>query len=302
MNTWLWIPIVVFSAALQTVRNASQKSLTRSAGTLAATFVRFVYGLPFTALGLGIVLLASKDAVLATNGAFVAWVFAGAFTQLAGTALLLASMEQRSFIVAIAYSKTEVLQIALFSVVLLGEWVTRATALAMLLATAGVIMMSLRPGALRLGSLRDWLSSAALLGMGSGAGFALGSVSFRAATLELGGVSPWLAGIYTLFWAQIIQSAALGAYLLARDRGGLVQVVLSWRVSLLAGLTGAVSSMGWFTAFAMRNAADVRTLGLVEMLFGYAVSRLFFKERMTAGETTGMVLLAIGLVILCLQL
>ena len=302
MNSWLWIPIVIVSGALQTVRNASQKSLTKSAGTLAATFVRFFYGLPFTVAALAIVLAAEGRALPAANVAFAAWVFAGATAQLAATALLLAAMTQRSFIVSMAYAKTEALQIAVFSALILGELVSTTTAGAIAISTAGVIMMSLRPGALRSGSLKDWFSATAMLGIGSGACFALSAVCFRAAILESGDVTPWLGGINTLLWTQVLQTVFLGAYLLWRDRGGLMEVFRSWRVSLLAGLTGSLSSMGWFTAFAMRNPADVRTLGMVEMLFGYAISHLYFKERTTLREVLGIVLLVIGLILLCTQM
>ncbi len=302
MTDWLWIPLVIFAAALQTVRNASQKSLTKVAGTLAATFVRFGYGLPFTAIALVVALHAQQAPLPALKGAFGAWVLAGGMAQLLATALLLAAMEQRSFIVAMAYSKTEMLQIALFSALILAEWVSANTAVAMVLATTGVIMLSLRPDTLRSAALKDWFSSAALFGIGSGALFAISAVCFRGAILELGASSPWLGGIYTLLWTQIVQSLVLGAYLLWRDRRGLLQVALSWRVSLLAGLAGALSSIGWFIAFGMRNVADVRTLGMVEMLFIFAASRMFFNERTSAREALGMLVLVAGLILICLQL
>jgi uncharacterized membrane protein len=68
-------------------------------------------------------------------------------------------------------------------------------------------------------------------------------------------------------------------------------------VSLFAGFMGAAASVGWFTAFAIEPVARVRTLALVELLFGYAIARRFFKERLTRTELTGMVLLTIGLIV-----
>ena len=301
MENWLWIPITIFSGATQIVRNASQKSLTRTAGTLGATFVRFAFGLPFTVVGLAIVLAITALPLPRFDGMFFAWVVGGGMAQLAATALLLASMEHRSFIVSMAYSKTEVLQIAVFSALILGEWVSVYTGIAMALGTAGVLMMSLRPGQLRSGSPRDWFSTVALLGMGSGAGFALSAVCFRGAILETGSPSPWLGAACTLLCAQIVQSLVLGAWLVVRDRRALVEVGRSWKVSLLAGMAGSVSSLGWFTAFGMRNAADVRTLGMIEMVFGYIVSHVYFKEKTTSRELIGILLLAAGLVLLCLQ-
>ena len=58
---WFWIPCVMLAAAAQTVRNAAQRSLSKTAGTLAATLVRFVYGLPFALAALAVVLLAGAN-------------------------------------------------------------------------------------------------------------------------------------------------------------------------------------------------------------------------------------------------
>ncbi len=46
---WSWIVIVVAAAFTQTVRNTAQRKLTGTVGTLPATWVRFLYGLPFAA-------------------------------------------------------------------------------------------------------------------------------------------------------------------------------------------------------------------------------------------------------------
>ena len=49
---WLWIPITIAAALAQTARNAAQRHLTASLGTLGSTLVRFLYGLPFAVLWL----------------------------------------------------------------------------------------------------------------------------------------------------------------------------------------------------------------------------------------------------------
>ena len=58
----------------------------------------------------------------AANASFVAWVSIGAVAQLAATAFLIGAMEQRSFVIAVAFSKTEIMQVALYSIVLLGSY------------------------------------------------------------------------------------------------------------------------------------------------------------------------------------
>ncbi len=299
---WLWIPIVFVAAAAQTVRNAAQKNMTKSVGTLAATSVRFIYGLPFAVIALAFAVSSSGRSLPSANQAFLAWVFAGAVAQLVATALLLAAMQQRTFIVAVAYSKTEVLQVALFSVALLGEAVSASSAAAIVLASAGVILLSVRPDALRPDGTRGWLSSSALFGIGSGAGFAMSAVGYRGATLALGPMPAWLAGTYGLVWAQTIQTILIGSYLACRQPQALREIARQWRTSLLAGFAGAMASMGWFTAFALRNAADVRTMALVEVLYGYAVSWRVFKEKTTVREGMGIALLLLGIVVITAHL
>ncbi len=300
--SWIWIPIVFAAAAAQTVRNAAQKNLTKTAGTLAATSVRFIYGLPFAITAL-IVCAALPGATLPQpNATFLGWTLLGAMGQLAATALLLAGMQQRSFIVAVAYSKTEVLQVALFSTLLLGESVGGSSVLAIVIASAGVMLLSFKRGAAGTGLLGGWLSPSALLGVASGAGFAISAVGYRGGALSLGPLSPWLAGAFTLVWAQAIQSLLIGGYLAWRQPQAIKKIIQEWRISLMAGCAGALASFGWFTAFAMRNAADVRTLALVEVLFGYVVSRQFFKEKTLLQESAGITLLVIGIIVISAQL
>lgn len=294
---WIWIPIVLAAAGAQTVRNAAQRSLVDSAGTLAATLVRFLYGLPFTLAALPVALTASSVPLPDVTAPFLAWVALGAVAQLVATAFLIGAMETRSFVVAVAYSKTEILQIGVFSVALLAEPLTLAVVAAIALASAGVVLLSVEPGAMRGAGPGSWISPAAALGLASGACFALSAVGYRGAAVALAHPLPWIAGIYALAWAQALQTVLLGGYLAVRDRARLAKVIVEWRVSLLAGAAGALASMGWLTAFAMRSAVDVRIVGLVEVLYSYLVSRRFFAERVSGRETLGIVLVVAGIVL-----
>jgi hypothetical protein len=44
---WLWAVFTIIAAASQTVRNAMQRELTATLGTVGATHVRFLFGFPF---------------------------------------------------------------------------------------------------------------------------------------------------------------------------------------------------------------------------------------------------------------
>src|SRR5271170_4388752 len=95
--SWLWIPITISAAFAQTVRNATQRHLTGDLGTLGATLVRFLYGLPFAIVWLALVLGVSGSAPPSLSGGFVFWAIVGGGTQIVATALLLRVLALRNF-------------------------------------------------------------------------------------------------------------------------------------------------------------------------------------------------------------
>jgi drug/metabolite transporter (DMT)-like permease len=299
----LWIALTVWAALAQTLRNAAQRSLVGSAGTLGATLVRFLFGLPFALAYVGVVLVVAGEGVPGVNWAFAVWVLEASVSQIAATALLLRVMEARNFAIGVAYSKTELVQVAVFGAVFLGDLTSVATAAAIVLATIGVLLLSPpvgERGRLR-GMLEGWTSQSALLGVASGAGFALAAVGYRGAALELGdGVTFTVAAAYTLVWAMVIQVAVLGGWLLLKTPGVIGMLLRLWRQSLAAGFMGAAASAGWFTAFAIEPAAHVRTLGLVELLFSLAIARRLFRESLAKTELVGVGLLTVALVMVTL--
>lgn len=297
----LWIPITVFAALAQTIRNAAQRHLVTELGTLGATLVRFLYGLPFALLWLCAVAMATRATLPVPSLPFFAWCFVGGVAQIAGTALLLATMRERNFAVGVAYSKTEVVQVALFSFVLLGDRLTAASALAVAAGTFGVLLLAPADRERPLASLLEGLGSkSALMGLGCGAGMAMSAVAYRAATQVAGASSLFVDAALTLVVAQSMQTIMLGGWLWWRSRDVVVRTLRAWRVSMFAGFMGAAASAAWFTAFAMQGVTYVRTLGLVEMLFSYGVSRRFFRERLSRREVAGMLLIVAGVVVITL--
>ena len=297
----LWIPFTVWAALAQTVRNAAQRHLTTELGTLGATLVRFLYGLPFAGLWLLGVQLATGQEVAASGVPFFAWVLVGGVAQIAGTAFLLRTMQERNFALGVAYSKTEVIQVAVFGLVFLGDAISARTALAVASGTVGVLLLSPpdRERPLR-AFVAGWTTRSALFGLASGTAFAISAVAYRGAALSAATPSFLLSAAYTLFAAQLVQTVLLGGWLLVRSRAVVARVFRAWRMSLFAGFMGAAASAGWFTAFALEPVAHVRTLGLIELVFSYAVSRRIFKERLSRTDIAGIALLAVGVVVITL--
>ncbi|HEY2008595.1 MAG TPA: EamA family transporter [Rhizomicrobium sp.] len=285
---FLWVIFTLLGAAGQTARNAMQRELTPKLGALGATLVRFLFGFPFALIFLAIVLATSHAAWPAVNGDFALWTLLGAFTQIGGTALMLMTMEQRSFVVTVAYLKTEPLLVALMGLLFLGDPLTAPMALAILAAMAGVALISVKPEALS-GGMKP-----ALLGISSAALFAASAIGYRGAILSLHQTSVLLAATFSLAAGLTLQTLLLLAWLLMFKRGTLKTIAALWRPSLLAGFAGAAGSEFWFLAFALATAASVRTLALVEVLFAQGVSRFVFRQKTTGREAAGIILLLAG--------
>src|SRR3974390_2134723 len=163
----LWAVFTLIAAAAQPARNAMQRELTASLGTVGATHVRFLFGFPFAVMFLGGLVAITGDQLPTPPPAFWPWVIGGALGQIAATALMLAAMGERSFVVAYAYIKTEPIQVAIFGFIFLHDSVTWSMAAAILLATAGVIVTSTKPGGM-IGGIKP-----TLLGLASGGAFDL---------------------------------------------------------------------------------------------------------------------------------
>ena len=298
---WLWVPIVLWAALAQTARNAAQRSLVAQAGTLGATLSRFLYGIPVAAAWVVLLHLLPGTAAPAPafGAAYFGWLVLGALGQLGATAFLLGAMKERNFVIGVAYSKTDALQVALLGAVFLRELPGPLAMLAIALATTGVVLLSLPQKPVEGVA---WTGRAAWFGLASGAGFALSAVGYRGAALQIPDASPWLAGAWGVLIAQTIQTVLLGGWLAWRARDALKATATAWKISTIAGGAGALASIGWFTAFALTTAANVRTLGMVEVVFSYLVSRRLLREKLVRTEQAGLALVLVGLVVLGLQL
>jgi drug/metabolite transporter (DMT)-like permease len=291
-SSWLWAVFTVLAAAAQTARNAMQRELTASLGTVGATHVRFLFGFPFAIVFLALVATVYGTALPRPSPAFWPWIAVGTLAQILATALMLAAMGERSFVVTIAYIKTEPVQVAVFGLVFLGDKVTLPMTVAILIATAGVVVMSLKPGE-RAGGARPML-----LGLTAGGMFALSAIGYRGAILTLDQTTFVMAATFTLAFGLVMQAALLSLYLAIRDRAVLLAIARAWRPSLLAGFMGATASQFWFLAFALATAASVRTLALVEVLFAQAISRFVFGQKTSPREALGIGLVTLGVALL----
>jgi drug/metabolite transporter (DMT)-like permease len=237
LTGWLWAVFTIIAAFTQTLRNAMQRELTGGLGTVGATHVRFLFGFPFAVVFLAGVLIATGSSLPRPGLSFWPWVFDGALAQIAATALMLAAMGERSFVATIAYIKTEPIQVAVFGLIFLGDIVTWPMMAAILIATAGVVIMSTKASLVskresegsRLGGIRP-----TLLGLASGGMFALSAIGFRGAILSLGLPNYVVAATFTLAVGIVLQAVLLSLYLGLRHPTVLFAIVRAWKPSLAA--------------------------------------------------------------------
>jgi len=92
----------------------------------------------------------------------------------------------------------------------------------------------------------------------------------------------------------------MGVYLAIREPDQIRAVLVHWRPSLSVGIAGALASVFWFSAFTLQNAAYVRALGQIELVFTILASAVFFRERIKQLELVGIFFIVSGILILVL--
>ncbi len=298
----LWVAISVGAAGLQTARNALQRKLTGYLSPVGATSTRFVYGLPFALLYAA--LLVSLGTTIPVPGlGFFEWCLLGAVAQVLAMLALIMLLQLRNFTVGIAYTKTELAQIAVLSAIVLSDPLSWGSITAILIATAGIMMLSVKGTVLSLKAVAlSWTERPALLGFAVGAGYTITALAIRGATLSLHSPSFLGAGALALVIMLAMQTLLLLAWLAWREPAQILRVATSWRQSALPGLTGAAASAGWMTAMTLEPAAHVRMIGLLEVVFSYGVTVFWFREQPTNRELVATALIVGGIVLLLASL
>ena len=297
--TPLWLPAALIGGALQAWRTAVQRRVSRTLSVNAAGLVRYLYGLPVAVLLVVGYQYLVAPAPFPTLGAwFLPFCLGGGIAQIIATNLLLMAFGERNFVVGTAYSKTEAVQSALLSVLLLGDHLSLSTWTGIGFGVAGVMVLS--TGGKRMGPLaflRALGQPAARYGIASGFAFALTTIGIRAATQEVHTPDHIRAALIVLAVTVAAQTVLQGTYVYLRERDQVARVFSEWRVAGQVGLMSSVASACWFTGFASAPVALVRIVGQVEVAFTMAFAHFYLGEKTSRSEVAGLVLVAIGVVL-----
>jgi drug/metabolite transporter (DMT)-like permease len=295
--TWIWIPLSLFAALMQAVRTAAQKTLNQSMSTMGTTYVRSLFGVPVLLVFLVLVTWHTGIGMPRFTFEFVMHSFLGGLTQVLATALLISMFRLRNFAVGTMLTKSDLIITAIVGTLFFGEAVSALGWAAILVVMAGVLLMLLGKGgtaALRAGDTtwRELLLGRTMrVALACALMFSLSYLFLRAATLALGTEQHylWRAG-WTLILVTVMQTVGLGVWLSLKEPVVFAQLWPKRRIASFIGLTSALGSIGWYSAFALQNAAYVRAVGQIEAVFTLAIAWLYFRERITGLELMGIAL------------
>jgi len=295
----IWIPITIAAAFLQNLRSMLQKHLKGVMGTTGATFVRFGFGVPFALLFVAILHFWMGYPLPTLNPTFLVWCVVGGIGQITATFLLIHLFSFRNFAVGTAYSRTEPAQAAIFALVFLGERVSAGVVAAISISVLGVMLISVAHTAFTWRTLvTSVFGRNALIGLASGTAFGISAVAYRAASLALGGPNFMMQAAVTLAVVILFQTVLMLAWMAWRDRAEMGHIRRAWKISAVVGLVGASASFGWFMAMTLQQAAVVKSLAQIEMLFTFASTVFFFRERINRLEVAGCLLIVCGILTL----
>lgn len=298
----LWIPLTIGAAFFQNIRSALQKHLRGKLSTLGAAYVRFLYAWPIALIYFIAVMIIEGQPLPGLSAEFLLYALLGGICQIMFTVFLLWLFSFHNFAVGTTISKLETVMVAIFGLLLLGDQLTLAIVIAIAMSTLGLVVLSAGQSGLGIGNLvRGLWRLPTLIGLACAAWLGMSVVLFRAASLSLGLDSFLVSAAYTLLIVLLLQIAVMAIMIGLREPGQLKQVIRHWRPAALVGLSGALASIGWFSAFTLQNATYVRALGQIELVFTFVATLLFFREKVSRIEIAGILLIIAAIILILLS-
>jgi drug/metabolite transporter (DMT)-like permease len=124
---------------------------------------------------------------------------------------------------------------------------------------------------------------------------ALSVVAFRAAALSLGDLkSNFEMALSTLFFGVLIQTFILTVYISLFEKEQFKKIYQNKKQCIATGFCGFITTLSWFYVFTLMQAAIVRAVGQIELLFSYIASRYYFKEKIKLIEVIGIAIFIVG--------
>ncbi len=295
-----WIIVAISGAFFQNLRSTLQKKLNQKVSTIASTYVRFAFALPFVTI---LFFLYFQDLniipEILSQKKFIFNVLLGSIFQIIFTFILLYLFRFANFVVGTSLSKTEVIQVAIFEYLIIGDKLNKFGITGIIVSTIGVIILSIKDLSL---FLKNLFSKTTLIGLSAGLFLGVSVVYFRAAALTLENFSNnFEKAIATLFFGLVIQTTLISLYLIIFEKSQFKKLYENKYECLIAGFAGFLATLSWFYAFTLIQSSFVRAVGQIELLFSYVSSKYMFKEKVKITEILGIIIFVLGVLILLLN-
>jgi drug/metabolite transporter (DMT)-like permease len=291
----LWIYFTLLAAFMQAIRTAGQKQLTQHLNAMATTGVRYIYALPFAWLYLWWVADYRALEIPSLNTQFLQYALIACVMQIIGTVCLVAAFKYRNFAVATSLAKTEAIQVAVVGALLFSASLSYMGWFSVIIGVVGILLVSKVKF-----TFKDVLQNpGAGFGLASGLGLAITTLLVRESSLALNS-DLLLSAAVTLTFMITVQSLISIIYVYCQDKQQITNMFNQWRLCLFVGLTSVIGSIGWFTAMSFQQAAYVKALGQVEFFITLFITYRIFKEKISATEYLGMLLIVISVLVLLL--
>ena len=291
-----WIVTSVLGAFFQNARSSIQKKLNTEMSLMASTYVRFAFSLPILFVVFFIYFGNFNYFIISVqNSNFITYVILASVLQISFTLLFLYLLKFTNFLVGTALSKTEVIQIAFFEFIILKDYLNFYALLGIMISTIGVIIFSTKD---LKNIINSFFSKSTVVGLLCGTLLALSVVFYRGSMefLEFTNKN-FDRALLTLFAATIIQTSLITLYLLLFEISEFKKIKSNIKLSSLAGFFGFSATISWFYSFSLVQAALVRAVGQIELLFSYISSRFMFKEKIRYIEIFGIIIFIFGLIL-----
>ncbi len=295
-----WIIVAISGAFFQNLRSTLQKKLNQKVSTIASTYVRFAFALPFVTI-LFFLYFQDLNVIpeILIQKKFIFNVLLGSIFQIIFTFILLYLFRFANFVVGTSLSKTEVIQVAIFEYLIIGDKLNKFGITGIIVSTIGVIILSIKDLSL---FLKNLFSKTTLIGLSAGLFLGVSVVYFRAAALTLENFSSnFEKAIATLFFGLVIQTTLITIYLIIFEKSQFKKLYENKYECLIAGFAGFLATLSWFYAFTLIQSSFVRAVGQIELLFSYISSKYMFKEKVKITEILGIIIFVVGVLILLLN-
>lgn len=297
MANLTWVLIASLAAVFQTYRSAIQKKMRGEYSSLTVTMTRYSHGLPLIS---GFFLLAwHQTGFVGFIHSVEFWSYAVlmAIMQGVSTVLAIELLERRALATTAALLKVETIFSLLIGHFFLNDRASFLGALGVVVGLiGGLLLMDLRRKPGESLDINETVISGSL-GLVSALGFAICSLSVRGALLAQPDMRIWEKTTVLLWLTSVAQAIFIGIFLLKTHRHELVKIIRNPREPFYVGILGLCGSYMWFVAFALANAAYVKTVAQADVILSILVGKQFFNESHSWRELGSMLLVIIAAIL-----